>query len=333
MRARAALDLLRQTYNQWSEAKAERLGAALAFYTVISLAPLLVLVLAAAGFVFGPQAAAGQVAGELESTFGRPVARALEGMIREAHRPWSGVVATTLSLAVLLFGASGVFAALQDAMNTIWQVTPRPGRGILGVIKDRFLSFALILGSCLLLLTSLVATATLAAVGRAWTPHGLPGSAHLWQGVNAAVAFGVVTLLFAMIFKILPDARVRWADVWVGAAATALLFTAGKYLLGVYLLAGGVTLGYGAAGSLVVVLLWVYYSSQIVLFGATFTRVYACRYGAGVRPAANAVLLSAEDRARQGIPTEGQARQLAQPQGVNPADPTPDGCAPAPTSR
>ncbi len=292
--------LLRDTYTHWDEAKAQRMGAALACYAVISLAPLLVLVLAGAGLLFGPQAAAGEVVGEIEGTVGRPVAEALQGMIKEAQRPWSCTLATVLGLAVLLFGASGVFIELQDSMNTIWGVAPKPGRGAMGLVRDRFLSFTLILGTCFLLLVSLVVTATLAAVSRIWAPSSMPGGAWLWQALNAAVAFAVITLLFALIFKVLPDAKVRWKDTWIGAASTALLFTLGKYLLGLYLVHGGVTSGYGAAGSLVVVLLWVFYSSQILLFGATFTRAYADRYGGGVVPADNALPLSAEDRARQG---------------------------------
>jgi membrane protein len=297
------LALIRDAGNHWLEGKAQRLGAALAFYAVISLAPLLVLVLVLVGWVFGPEAAAGSLIHEIEGTVGRQVAAALQGMIREAQTSRLGTAHTIVGLVVLLFGASGVFGEIQDAMNTIWQVTPRPGRGIRGIIRDRFLSFAMLMGVCFLLLASLVVTAILAALSRMWTPSSLPGGAWLWQGINFVTSFGVITLLFALILKILPDAEVRWEDVWIGAAATSLLFTLGKFLLGLYLAHGDVTSGYGPAGSLVLVLLWGYYASQILLFGAAFTWAWGQRFGHGVRPAANAVALSGKERALQGTPT------------------------------
>jgi membrane protein len=304
MHVKDYLSLLRDTGNHWLDAKAPRLGAALAFYAVISLAPLLLLVMNLAALVFGQEAAAGQLAGEIGDTVGPEVAKALQDMLREANKPVTGTSHAIVGLLVLLFGASGVFAELQDAMNTIWQVAPKPNRGIMGILRDRFLSFTMLMGVCFLLLASLIVTAVLAALSRMWTPAGLPGGAWLWQGINFAVSFAVITMLFALILKVLPDAKVRWEDVWIGAASTALLFTLGKFALGFYLTHGSVTSGYGAAGSLVIVLLWVYYASQILLFGATFTRIYAERFGSGVVPAHNAVPLTAADRAVQGIPTD-----------------------------
>jgi membrane protein len=294
--------VLRDAATQWMDAKAQRMGAALSFYAVISLAPLLVLVVAVAGFFLGPEAAGGQLALQIQGTVGRPVANALQGMIQAAQSPRSNAH-TIIGLVVLLFGASGVFAELQDSMNTIWQVTPKPGRALLTILRDRFLSFAMIMSVCFLLLASLVVTAALAALARWWTPSSLPGGAWLWQGLNFAVSFLVITLLFALILKVLPDARVLWKDVWVGAAVTALLFTLGKLLLALYLARSSVTSGYGAAGSLVVVLLWIYYAAQIVLFGAAFTHAYALRFSGGIQPAPNAVRLTPADRALQGIPT------------------------------
>lgn len=271
---------------------------------MVSLAPLLVFVLTAASLVFGSDAAAGKLSGHVEGTVGRPMANALQEMInRNAHQPWQGVTQSLLGIVMVLSGASGVFLELQDALNTIWQVAPRTGRGLMGMIRYRFLSFAMVVGVCSLLLVSLIITAGLAIIESWWTPDFLPGGADLWQGVNMAVSFVVITLLFALVLKILPDAKVRWRDVWVGAAVTSLLFTLGKYGLSIYL-AGGVTSGYGAAGSLLVVLLWVYYAAQILLFGATFTRAWALRVGGGVEAKPRAVALTAEDRARQGIPTD-----------------------------
>jgi membrane protein len=303
--------LLKDAFNAWLDAKAPRLGAALAFYAVVSMAPLLVFILWAAALVFGPDAAAGRLAGQVEGVVGQPMADALQEMIRNASRPWHGTWHTILGAAMLLFGASGVFAELQDAMNTIWQVTPRPGRWWMTILRDRFLSFLMVMGVCILLLLSLVATAALAFLERRWTPAQLPGGPWLWPGLNLGVSFVIVTLLFALILKVLPDATVRWRDVWLGAAVTALLFTLGKYVLGLYLARGDVTSGYGAAGSLLVVLLWVYYASQILLFGAALTRAWAVCCGGGIQPTRNAVPLTAEDRARQGIPTDAEVQAAA----------------------
>jgi membrane protein len=304
--------LLKDAFNAWLDAKAPRLGAALAFYTVVSLAPLLVFAVWAAALVFGPDAAAGRLSGQLAGTVGQPMADALQEMIRKANRPWHGIGHTILGVAMLLFGASGVFAELQDAMNTIWQVTPRPGRWLMTIVRDRFLSFLMVMGVCLLLLLSLAATTALAFVERLWKyPSMLPGGPWLWHGLNLGVSFVVVTVLFALILKILPDAKVRWRDVWLGAVTTAVLFTLGKYVLGVYLARGDVTSGYGAAGSLLVVLLWVYYASQILLFGAALTRAWAVCCGGGIEPTRHAVALTAEDRARQGIPSEAEVAAAA----------------------
>jgi membrane protein len=300
--------LFKDAFNGWLDAKAPRLGAALAFYAVLSLAPLLVFILWVVALVYGPEAAAGQLSGQLAGTVGQPMADALQEMIRNANRPWHGIGHTILGLAMLLFGASGVFAELQGSMNTIWQVTPRPGRWWLTILRDRFLSFVMVMGVCFLLLLSLAATAALAFLEKVWD---LPGGAPLWHLLNLGISFVVVTVLFALILKVLPDATVRWRDVWLGAVVTALLFTLGKYVLGLYLEYGNVTTGYGAAGSLLVVLLWVYYASQILLFGAALTRAWAVCCGGGFRPTRNAVPLSPEDRARQGIPTDAEVAAAA----------------------
>jgi membrane protein len=282
--------MLRATYQQWAEAKAPRLGAALAFYAVISLAPLLVLLLAVAGLVFGADAAAGRIVQETRGIVGQPVAEVVQEMVRQASQPWSGVLATVISLGVLLFGASGVFDSLQDALNTIWRVAPKPDRWLLALIRDRFFAILFVLATGLLLIASVVLTSVLAALETYWAAE-VPLPYWFWEGVNTGASFAVIAVLFALIYKYLPDAKVRWGDVWVGAAGTAVLFNVGKHLLALYLTYVGPSSSYGAAGSLVVMLLWVYYSAQVLLLGAAFTHVYAQRYGAGVRPGANAMLL------------------------------------------
>ena len=192
----------------------------------------------------------------------------------------------------MLLGAAGFFGQLQDALNTIWKVEPKPDRGWLAVLRERFLPFTMVLGTGFLLLMSLVLSAALEALGEFLTPEAMPGGAWLWRRLNLLVALAVVTLLFALIYKYLPDVRIAWGDVWVGAVVTAVLFTLGKYLIGLYLGRSGVSSTYGAAGSLVLILLWVYYSSQVFLFGAEFTRIYAIRRGSPVMPSANALPVS-----------------------------------------
>ncbi len=300
MNFRKYLGLLTDTFHEWSEDKASRLGAALAYYSVFSLGPLLIISIALAGLIFGKDAARGEVLDEIKGTVGEPVALALEQMLTQASNPGRGALATALGIAALLFGATGVFGELQDALNTIWKVKPKPGRGLWGIIRDRFLSLTMVLGTGFLLLVSLVLTAALSAFSASLS-NALPGGAAVWQPVNLLVSFGVITLLFAMIFRFLPDAQVAWRDVWLGALLTSVLFTIGKFLLGLYLGQSGVTSAFGAAGSLVLILLWVYYSSQILLFGAEFTRVYAERWGSGVKPTPNAEPVSTAARLRQGM--------------------------------
>jgi membrane protein len=289
MKPATLFTLLRKTSDAWFEAKAPTMGAALAYYTIFSVAPLLVMALVIGGMVFGPQAAHGELAGKIEDAVEPAVALAIQDMLEHANQPGSGPLAIIAGSVVLLFGASGVFVELHDSLNTIWQVQPKPGRVFLGLVRDRFLSFTMVLGACFILLASLVMTAALAALAKFWTPVFLPGGMYLWQALNALVGLAIITLLFAMIYKYLPDARIAWRDVRVGAAVTALLFTLGKYLLGLYLSWSSTMSAYGAAGSLVLILIWVYYSAQVFLFGAAFTRVYAEHSGRGIRPADNAV--------------------------------------------
>nr|WP_290225240.1 YihY/virulence factor BrkB family protein [Trichocoleus desertorum] len=285
MNLKAVWTLLKDTVQEWQTDKVPLLAAALAYYTIFSLAPLLTIVIAIAGFVFGPDAARNQLDEQIQGLVGAQGADAIQTMIQNAYNPSSGIIATVISVVTLLLGASGVFAQLQDALNTIWEVPP-PQEGVKGMVKARATSFAMILVIGFLLLVSLVASTVLATVGN-FFGHLIPGLAILWQVVNFVISFGVITLLFALIYRVLPDVRVPWGDVWHGAIVTALLFTVGKWLLGLYLGNSGVASPYGAAGSFVVVLVWVYYSAQILLFGAEFTQVYSKHYGSKWRIARN----------------------------------------------
>jgi membrane protein len=283
------LRLLKDSYRRWDEVNAPTLGAAISYYTVFSLAPLLIVALGIAGLIFGPKAASGQLADELQQTLGPSMAQAVQELLQNANRPHAGPIAIALGTVVLFIGASGVFSELQRSLNLIWQVTPKVDRGWRDMLRDRILSFSMVLVVSFLLLVSLIVTAVLAALGRFWTPDAVPGGTYLWQAINFVTGFAVIAALFALIYKYLPDARIAWRDVWIGAAVTAGLFTLGKYLLSLYLARSGVTSSYGAAGSLALMLVWVYYSAQIFLFGAAFTRVHAEHGGRHSVPADNAV--------------------------------------------
>ena len=250
-------DLMKQTAAQWGQDKVPRHGAALAYYTVFSIVPLLVIIIAMIGLVFGQEAAQSYILQQLESLLGEQSTAAIKDMIQRASQPSTGIVATLMALATLLFGASGLFGQLQDSLNSIWGVEPKE-RGIWGVIQDRFFSFLAVVGTGFLLLVSLVLSAALAALGK-WFGGWLPGPEFVLQSLNALVSFGVITALFAMMFKTLPDARVAWRNVWIGASLTAFLFTIGKLSIGLYLGKSDVGSAYGAAGSLVILLVWVYY--------------------------------------------------------------------------
>jgi len=271
--------LLKETGVRWTEDKASALAAALAYYSLFSLAPLVLIAVAVAGLVFGQQAAEGQLYSQLAGLMGDSSAKALQGIVANLHQEKSGgIVATLLGLATLFFGATGVFAQLQDSMNTIWKAKSPTTNGILDFLRVRLLSFSMVLGIGFMLLVSLVLSAILAALGE-YLGNSLPGGAALGQALNATVSLVVVTVLFAMIYKLLPDTYVAWRDVWLGALVTSLLFTLGKFAIGVYLRRASVASSYGAAGSVVILLLWVYYSSMLLYFGAEFTHVYSMRHG------------------------------------------------------
>jgi len=284
----AAWQILKETGKAWDEDNVTRLAASLAYYTLLSIAPLIILAVAVTGLAFGEAAARQHIAGELAGVVGRGGAEAIESIAKNAHTPGTGVFSVAVGVVVLLFGASGVFGELQAALNTVWDVAPKPGRGIWGVVKDRFFSFTLVVGVAFLLLVSLVVSAALTWIGQVFE-HSLPGGAVVWQVLNFCISFAVVTGLFALIFKTLPDVRIQWRDVWIGSAVTAALFTLGKFALGIYLGSAGVASAYGAAGSIVALVIWVYYSAQVLLIGAEFTEVYASRFGSRITPDDKAV--------------------------------------------
>jgi len=254
------------------------MGAALAFYTIFAIAPLFVIVLWIAGFWFGAEAARRELFSQVSGLVGSGGGDAIQALISAAHKPKTGAWATGIAAVTFFAGATGVFVELQDDLNSLWGVRPVMGRGVRNFFKNRLLSFGLIAGIGFLLLVSLILSAGLSGLGK-FIFGSPPAQETVWQSINFVVSFGVIMLLFAMIFKVLPDAKIAWRDVWMGAIISALLFNLGKLLFGLYLGRSSVTSAYGAAGSLVVVLLWVYYSAQMLLFGAKFTQVYSNRYG------------------------------------------------------
>lgn len=280
-----SVGLLKQTFAEWLEDKAPQLGAALAYYTVFSLAPLILVLLAIVGLIFqnDPAGAWKKITEQMSYFLDKSVVDVVQNIAQKAAQPSKGWLATAIGVLVALFGASGVFGQLQDALNTIWGVKPKPGAGILGFLRARFLSFAMVGGVCFLLLVSLTLESVLKAFSH-WVQALVPGGIVIALAVYWIFDLGVVILLFGIIFKFLPDAKIHWRDVWIGAVMTAIFFAIGKWALGLYLGSGSAASAYGAASSLITVLLWVYYSSQILLFGAEFTQVYACQAGRGAKP-------------------------------------------------
>ncbi len=283
IRVKSIFKLIKEAFGEWQQDKASMLAAALAYYTVFSIAPLLVIAIAIAGAVFGQDAAQGEIVSQINQLVGQEGAEAIETILANADRPQLGSLASIISVVVLFIGASGVFAQLQEALNTVWNVKAKPNAGIWEFIRKRLLSFGMVLAIGFLLLVSLVLSAILSGISNLEI-NLLPGLTPLWQIVNFVVSFGAIALLFALIYKYLPDAKIHWKDVWIGAIITALLFTIGKFLIGLYLGRGSLGSAYGAAGSLIVFLAWVFYSAQILLFGAEFTQVYARKYGKKILP-------------------------------------------------
>jgi membrane protein len=291
-----AFRLLKLTTQEWLNDKAPQLGAALAYYTVFSLAPLVLVLLAIVGVIFrdDPAGAWQKLTEQMSYFLDRSAVQLVQNIAQKAAQSGKSTLATIVGIALALFGASGVFGQLQDALNTIWGVKAKPGLGILGFLRARFLSFAMVAGVCFLLLVSLAIEALLKGFSHS-IQAALPGGLSIAISVYLIFDFAVITTLFAMIFKILPDVKTRWNDVWIGAVMTAVFFSVGKWALGLYLGSGTAASAYGAASSLITLLLWVYYSSQILLFGAEFTQVYAREFGSPIKPDKYAVQIERQE--------------------------------------
>ena len=312
------VSLLMQTFKDFAEDKAPRLGAALAYYTVFSIGPLLLLAISIASFFMERTAVQDQIVGTVSGVVGKEGGDVISQTIENADKGGGNVIATVIGIGVLLFGASGVFGQLKDALNTIWEVQPKPGRGILATIKDRFFSFTMVLGTGFLLLVSLVVNAAIAALGEALERF-LPAGG-LWAfALNLVLSLGIFTLMFALLFKFLPDVKIGWSDVWIGAFVTAALFLLGQAALAFYLIIANVGSSFGVAGSLVVVLVWIYYSGQIFLLGAEFTQVYTNMYGSRVRPAEDAEFVTEEARAQEGLKGAKETPERGKPDEGKPA--------------
>ena len=292
MNRKSLWQFLKDVFTKWIDDDPFLLASSLSYYTLFSLTPLLIIAIAVAGFVFGQDAAQNQIVETIGGMIGPESAQAIQGMIENASdKPRTGVISTVLGAVTLLIGAGGVVGQLQTSLNEIWGVEPKSGQGIWGFIRQRFISYAMVLAVGFLLLISLVVTALLTVLSQ-FMGSMIGGAAFLGHLLDIVVSFAFVTLLFAMIYKFVPDIQIQWKDVWIGAALTSVLFTIGKFVIGLYLGSSGVTSPYGAAGSLITVLLWVYYSSVIFLLGAEFTQVYANTYGSGVVPTDNAESVS-----------------------------------------
>lgn len=315
------VELFKETFADFGEDKAPRLGAALSFYTIFSMAPLLVVVMGIVGIFYS--GGDKLLDTQMQSLLGKEGAEAVHQILENANKNQTGgIIATIVGTVTLLLGAGGLFGQLQDALNTIWEVQPKAGQGFMAMVKNRFLSFTMVLGTGFILLVSLFLNAMISGAGDyVHQNFGVPEVVQ--QIINFIVAFAVTTLLFAMIYKVLPDAEINWRDVWIGAAVTSLLFGIGKFALGWYLGRGSIGSAYGAAGSLAVLLMWIYYAAQILFFGAEFTQVYAKKFGSKIVPSPNAEPMSAEERAKQGLsPSDGgpipagAAVAIAHPHGI-----------------
>ncbi len=316
--------MCKKAVTAWVDDFAPSMGAAISYYTVFSLAPLLVIVIAVAGAVFGRDAVQGQIVAQLSGLIGTDGATAVQGLIKSASDPAKGLVASIISFVVLVIGATTVFAELQSALDRIWHVPEKAKpSGIWGLLRSRFLSFGLVLGLAFMLMVSLIVGAGVAAFGN-WASGLAPGWEILLQVINIAVSFVITTLLFAMIYKLMPSVRIAWRDVWVGAGVTAVLFEVGKLLIGLYIGKSGVTESFAAAGSLVVLLAWVYYAAQIFLLGAEFTKIYAAEHAEA--PAGNEA--GAEKTDLTNVPEANGAGSVEQPPKALTAKSTEDTFAP-----
>lgn len=323
MNPKAIFELFRDTFKEWNEDKAPRLGAALAYYTIFSIGPLLLIVIAIASQVFDN--AQDQIVNTIRGVVGEGPAQTITDTIENSNKEGGNIIASVVGTATLLLGASGVFGQLKDALNTIWEVKPKEGLGFIHTIKERFFSFTMVLGTGFLLLVSLVITAGLAALGDILNRF-IPGGEIIGQVVSFVVSLLVVAMMFTLLFKFLPDVKITWGDVWIGGLVTAILFTLGQIGLAFYLTSGAVGKSFGAAASFVVILVWIYYSVQILFLGAEFTQVYTNRYGSRVRPEPTAEFVTEEARAQEGIPRkedsasrgtkEGRKGEASRPRGL-----------------
>ena len=284
MNLSALTQLAKAAVANWLDDYAPSMGAALAYYTVFSLAPLLVIVIAAAALIFGQDAAQGAIIEQASGMIGESAATAIEGMLANAQKPRQGLIASAIGIVLLIVGATTVFAELETNLNRVWKVEADQGSGLWHFLRTRLLAFGMVLAIGFLLIVSLVVGAGTAALGKYWSGW-FGGLAFLLQAANFAVSVVVMTFLFAMIYKFIPRASIHWRDVWIGAMVTSLLFSLGKFLIGIYIGKAGVESSYGAAGALAVILIWVYYSAQIFLLGAEFTKVYAESHGSRKREA------------------------------------------------
>jgi membrane protein len=284
--SKGVFGLVKATFSSWSDDRAPKMAAALAYYTAFAVAPLLLIAIAVAGSIFGQEAARGEVVNQISGLVGQKGAEAIQEILQNAWNPEKGRIATLVGILAFLVAATGVFGELQDSLNQIWKVRKRSNRGILGILKDRFLSMMLVLGIGFLLLVSLLMTTALQAMSGALVSWG--GGGIFLQILGAVLSFAIVAALFTTMFKVLPDARTRWRDAWIGGLLTALLFTLGKFLIGLYLGKSTVGTTYGAAGSFVLFLLWVNYSAQILFLGAEFTKTYADLRGTTPKPDSDA---------------------------------------------
>ena len=303
MNLRKVGKLLKETFQEWQADKASRIAAALAYYTVFSISPLLVIAIAIAGAFIGDSTAQELITTQITSLAGEDAVKPVLMALNNMSQPQVRGVASLVSIAVLLLGASGIFAQLQDALNTVWKVKPQPGQGILPFIRKRVSSFFMVIAIGFLSILSLILSAVVSTLSRfdinswlqkfgVYIPYidSLRSSAVVWESIDFIVSLGLMTFIFCLMFKYVPDVKIAWKDVFIGSLITALLFLFGKFLLGVYLSGGSLGSAYGAAGSLIVLLAWIYYSAQIILLGAEFTQVYARLYGRKIRPSKHSVI-------------------------------------------
>jgi membrane protein len=288
MNRKSVWQFLKDVFTKWINVDPFLLASSLSYYTLFSLAPLLIIAIAVAGFVFGHEAAQNQIVETIGGMIGFESAKAVQGMIENAsNKPTTGMVSTMLGTAAILVGAGGVVGQLQTSLNMIWGVVPKSGLGVWGFIRQRFISYVMVLAVGFLLLVSLVASALVTGLSQ-FVGTLIGGAEVVAHTLDVVMSFAFVTLLFGLIYKFVPDIKIEWRDVWIGAGLTSVLFTIGKFLIGLYLGGSGVTSAYGAAGSLITVLLWVYYSALIFVLGAEFTKGYSDAYGSGAVPAENA---------------------------------------------